>query len=125
MNTTEAAAPSTGKRFFDLARDHVKLASLEWQYEKQNWRRRLLVRGGGAALLFCGFVFLQIAIIGGLLAVGMKIGWIGLLLFAVYTVSGVAMIKFFGKRDKIVGDAFQGTIEEIKRSVNWIEKNLF
>jgi uncharacterized membrane protein YqjE len=117
--------PPNGKLSPGLLKNHLELLSLEWGFEKQEGWRRLLVLGAGAILLSSAFVYFQIALIGWFLKMGY--GWvkIGLILGGFFLVAGMSIILYFGKRQKGLGQPFQGSLIELKRSINWIEKLFF
>jgi uncharacterized membrane protein YqjE len=115
--------PPNGKPSPGLLKDHLDLALLEWGYEKQEGWRRLLCLGVGALFLFSSFVYLQVAVIGWLLRMGLRWEGIGFLLGAFYFASGISVIWFLGRRQKGLGPAFQGSITELKRSLRWIENH--
>jgi uncharacterized membrane protein YqjE len=117
--------PPNGKPAPGLLKDHLELALLEWGYEKQEGRRRLLCLGVGGVLLFSSFLYLQLVLIGWFLRMGWGWGGIGSLLGAFYFASGMSVIWFFGRRQKGLGPAFQGSISELKRSLKWIENHFF
>jgi len=115
--------PANGKRSFGLLRDHWELALLEWKCEKQEVWRRLLSLGVGAVLLMSSFAYLQLALIGWFLGMGMRWREIGLILGGFYFASGAMVIWHFGKRREGLGPPFQGSLAELKRSLRWIEKH--
>jgi uncharacterized membrane protein YqjE len=114
-----------GKLMMGLLRDHLELASVELKYAKDKARRRLLGWVAAGLLAVTGYVFLQVALLGGLRALGLGLGQGALLLGVVYALGAFLIIKKFSKSDKQTGSAFQATRDELHRSFNWIEKNLF
>jgi len=124
MQKSETTSPN-GKSSLGLLNDHLELASLEWGYEKQEGWRRLLGFCVGAILLLSSFAYLQMALIGWLLRMGLKWEGIGLILGPAYLVSGILVILLFGKRQKGLGAPFQGSRSELQRSIKWIEKRFF
>lgn len=124
MQQSETTPPN-GNLSFGLLKDHLELASLEWGHEKQEGWRRLLCLGVGVILLFSSFIYFQMALIGWFLRMGMRWEGIGLIFGVFYFVSGISVIWFLGKRKKGLGPAFQGSLVEFKRSLQWIEKLFF
>jgi len=124
MQQSETTHPN-GKSSLGLLKDHLKLVSLEWGYEKREGRRRLLSLGVGAFLLFSSFVYLQVALIDWFLRMGLRWEGIGLILGGFYLVSGMSVLWLFGKRQEGLGPPFQGSLAELKRSLRWIEKRFF
>jgi hypothetical protein len=116
---------SKGKLSLDLLKDHLDLALLEWEFEKQEGRRRLLILGGSIILISSSYVYFQIALIGWFLKMGFSWGSLGLILGFLFLAVGLAMIRFFGKRQEGLGRPFQESRIEFIRSIHWIEKLLF
>ena len=121
MQRSEITAPN-GKSSLGLLQDHLELASLECAYEKKEGWRRLLSIGVGVILLISSFIYFQLALVGWFLRMGLSWDGIGLILGIFYFVAGILVIWLLGKRQEGVGTPFQGSLAELKRSLNWIEK---
>jgi len=117
--------PLNGQPEPSLLRDHWKLAALEWEFERQEGRRRLRILGLGAVLLFCSFAYLQFPLVGWMMGRGWRLEEIGWILGGTYFVAGALVVWIFGKRRKGVGPPFQGSLIELTRSLRWIEKRFF
>ena len=108
----------------DLIKDHIELAHLECSYEKAQSGRRL---GVGALIAFCGlcsFLFIQLAAIIGLLKLGIPLYGVCLGFGALYALVGTWIYRRFGHRDSRAGEPFQGSREELLRSLQWIQQLL-
>ncbi len=114
-----------GKSSLDLLKDHLELVSLEWEFEKREGWRRLISLGVGAILIFSSFVYMQMALFGWFLQMGLRGQEISVIFGCIYFVSGIIVIWFFGRRQNGLGPPFQGSLSEFKRSFNWIEKRFF
>jgi uncharacterized membrane protein YqjE len=105
-----------------LLEDHMELASLEWQYEKARSKRCLAALAGAALLIVTGFAFLQVAIVQGLVSLGLSLPIACVVLASVYGIAAGILISTMGRRDPRVGEPFQGTQQEIKRNLRWIRQ---
>jgi uncharacterized membrane protein YqjE len=105
-----------------LLEDHMELASLEWEYEKAQSKRRLGALAGIALLSVSAFAFLQIAIVAGLVALGLTLPIASLVLAGAYLILSAILFSTLGKRDKQAGEPFQGTRQEIRRNIKWIRQ---
>jgi uncharacterized membrane protein YqjE len=124
--TQQNGAPHPNRnQSLDLLKDHLELASLEWGVEKKEGRRRLLILGAGTILITSSYVYFQIALIGWFLKMGFSWASLGLMLGFLFLAVGLSVIRFFGKRQEGLGQPFQGSRNELKRSIRWIEKLLF
>jgi len=107
--------------FVALLEDQMDLAALEFGYEKKQHVRRL---GAMIVALFLGltaFVLLQVALVMGLVALGMPIGWSCLALGGAYVVIAGVLLGVYARRDPRLGEPFQGTREEFRKNLRWIE----
>ena len=107
-----------------LLEDQVELASLELEYEMDQAVRRLGALVVGAFLGLTAFAILQIAIVSGLERLGLSLAQASLILAAVYGIVGATLIMKFGRRDKLAGAPFQGTLDEVRKNLRWIRKFL-
>jgi uncharacterized membrane protein YqjE len=105
-----------------LLEDHMELASLEWEYEKTQTKRRLGALAVIALLAMSAFAFLQIAIVYGLVALGLTFPLASLVLAGTYLIIAAILCSTMGKRDKRAGEPFQGTRQEIRRNIKWIRQ---
>ncbi len=124
MNSSETTQ-TNGKLLWGLAKDHLELASLEWNFEKQKGWRRFLVGGAGAILLVSSYIFFHVALCAALIKTGMTWINVGFYLGTVYLLVGAGILWFCTRREPEVGIPMKGSREEIKRSLNWIEKRFF
>ena len=72
MNTL-IEAPSFSKRALEILEDHMELAQLEFQYESEVGRRRFGMLLVSALCLISAFVFIQVAIVHGLMYLGLPL----------------------------------------------------
>ncbi len=108
--------------FIGLLEDQMDLASLEWQYEKELNVRRLGALIAAAVLGFAAFIILQFALVMGIAALGVPVGWACVILAGVYIlIAGLLLFKF-ARRDPRMGEPFQGTRQEIRKNLRWIEQ---
>lgn len=123
--TQIAPAPSNKKLLLSLFYDHVELAALELEYERQKVWSRLFLFGLGSILFFLALIFLHISLVGALLKTGMAVETIGLFIGGLYLAAAAAI--GLSIRKSMVQDEkpFQGTREELTRSLSWIEKLFF
>lgn len=105
-----------------LLEDQLDLLSLEWQYEKKQGCRRFVGIIIGFVLILTAFLFLQVALVRGLIALGGSLGWICVGLGGAYGALGLVIYGRFARRDPSVGEPFQASREELKRNLEWIQK---
>ena len=122
---TSEKGPSTGRVLLELAKDHLQLASLEWEFERRKWWRRLLVRGGGATILASAYLFFHLALVVALHDYGLTWVTIGVSVGFVYALVGSALFWGLGRREPAAGEPFEGSREELRRSYHWIERLFF
>jgi hypothetical protein len=103
-------------------RGHVDLAGLEARYEAGQAMRRLLAFGAAALLGIAAFVYLQLAIVAGLVALGLKLVYASLILAAVYGAGAYVILRFLARRDPNAGQPFEGTRREMEDTLEWIQK---
>ena len=115
--------PSFVRNLIGLVEDHVELASLELNYAKQEGRRRLIGLAVGAVFALCAFLFLQVALMFGLMALGLTAGIACLILGGVYAAVALGVMAKYGRSDPETRDVFQGSRQELGRSLKWIEKH--
>src|SRR5262245_25047427 len=116
-HTTSETKKTVVSDVVGLIEDHIELASLEWQFEKEQGTRRLMAVGAGLILGLCAFGFLQIAILGGLVGLGMPLWGAAVSLAVVYGgIAGVCLWRF-GHRPAQAGEPFQGTRAEIRKNL--------
>jgi len=114
----------TLERVLSLLEDHVELAHLEYRFESDQARREAAFCGAAVLCAFLGFTFLQIALIIGLLRIGIPLYVLCLFFSVFYGCAGVFIYHRYGKRDPRVGEPFQGTREEAGKSLRWIHQLL-
>jgi len=122
MNDTESS--SVVRRVLELIENHVELGTLECRYESSRVRRQICAIAVGAAFGLAAFVFLQVALIQGLLCIGFPLWAFCLLAAAFYGTLAVMIYRLWGRRQPEAGSPFQASGEEFKRSLQWIRENL-
>ncbi len=115
---------SEGRLLWDLFKDHVELALLEWEYEKTEWWRRFIVKGCGAIFFVFSGLFFHVALIAELLRHGISLVDIGLFFGFIYLVAGIVTLQFAKKKISEEEPLHQSRVE-LKRSLAWIEKHFF
>jgi len=110
-------------QLFAVLEDHLELAALEWDYEKKQSSRRFSAILAAGALVISAFVLLNIALVRALAAFGGSLGWVCVGLGVLYVLAGVLFYRYGGLRDPRVGEPFQGTRQELNRSLEWIQKH--
>ena len=108
----------------NLIEGHLQLAHLEFRYEHDQSRRRFWVLG---LVILCGlwaFLFLHIALLIGLAKAGLPLYAICLFLGGVYAGAGALIYRRFGIRETRAGEPFQGSRDELNRSLKWIHQLL-
>ncbi len=103
----------------DLMKDHLELALLEWRYEWGEARRRVLAWGAGLLLAASSAVLLNVALIGWATKRGWGVERVALALGVAYLLAGAAVVVRWGRRQTGVGGPFEGSREELNRSVPW------
>ncbi len=106
----------------ELLKNHFELAFLEGKFEIEEGRRRLLKWSFGAVLLFFSFVYLQLFMIRMLMRAGLELEWIGLLGMVFFLLAGWILCRASATRAVALGRPFEGSTEEFKKSLLWIEK---
>lgn len=122
--TIEEKSPGVGQKISELLKHHVNLATLEWEYSKQEWRRLLLIRGGAALLVVFSFALFNISLFWGLYQWGFSIGWATFIVGFFYLISATALFYLSLDREDPQVRGFSESESEIKRSLEWIEKYL-
>jgi hypothetical protein len=102
--------------------DHIDLAALELRYETQQAGKRLLAAAIMALLVLTGFIVLQVAVVGGLMRLGLSLGLASLILGLFYFVVAGGVYTKLGRRDKRVGPPFLATQRELHETIKWIQK---
>jgi uncharacterized membrane protein YqjE len=109
-------------QFFALLEDQIDLASLEWQFEKSHSLKRIGALVFAVFLAFAAFVFIQVAIIAGIVATGRSIWLSALILAGVYLIIAILLLWKFGRRDPKAGSPFHGTRQEFRKNLKWIQQ---
>lgn len=120
----ESSAESKGEIARLLSR-HIDLARLELQLEVQEAFRRCRLFLMAVLLFLVGFCFLQIAILMGLVHIGVPAWAASILLGLLYIVGAVFLVVRLSRRNPSLGRAFEGTQQELERSLEWISKRFF
>ena len=121
---TLSEAPALRRDILGLLEDHLDLGHLEWQYESEVGRRRLLVLALAALCLVSAFTFVQILLTLTLLHWGLSLYGACLFLATFWASVGVFMYRTYGRRDPRVPEPFEGTRQELRRSLQWIQKHI-
>jgi uncharacterized membrane protein YqjE len=108
--------------FIALLEDQMDLASLEWEYEKNLNFKRIGAVIAAVFLGFAAFMFIQVAIVMGIAALGVPVGWACVILAAVYVLVAGLLLRNFAQRDPRVGAPFQGTRQEFRKNLRWISQ---
>lgn len=124
MNGTHKETSSTAQRVIGLLQDHVELGTLECHYESSQTRRRVCAIFLGVVFGLTAFVFVQVAMIQGLLRAGLPLWAFSLLAAAFYGTLAGTIYHRWGRRDPRAGAPFQASGEELKRNLQWIRQNL-
>ena len=116
--------PAVIGQVLGLLEDHGKLADLEFQYEIDAGRRRLVALAFAALCFASALAFIQIVLIDALVHAGVPfyaacLGFAGL-----WGTLSVVIYKYVGRRDARSGVPFKGSREEFRRSLQWTQ-NLF
>ncbi|MFA5975910.1 MAG: phage holin family protein [Elusimicrobiota bacterium] len=102
--------------------DHAELVSLEARFEARQALRRLIAIVVACVLAVAAFVYLQIALIAGLLRLGLTLGTAGLVMGGVYGLAALVIGLWVGRRHPKVGSPFEATRREIRETIEWIRK---
>jgi hypothetical protein len=102
--------------------DHLDLAALELRYETQQAKKRLLAAVIVLILVLTGFMLLQVALVEGLMRVGLSLGLASFFLSLAYFTLALVAYWVLGRRDKRAGPPFFGTLREIHETLRWIQK---
>lgn len=111
--------------FADVAgvlEDHVNLAALESQYELELLAKRLVAFSAAFILALAAFLLAQVAVIYGLVAIGLPAWGACLLLVALYGVVAALIVTRWGTRNAKAGAPFSGTRRELVKTLQWIQK---
>ena len=123
MNTL-SEAPSLGRRILELLENHLELVQLECRYESGVGRRRLYSMAFAVLCLVSAFVFIQVVLTVVLLYWGFPLYATCLTLALFWAVVGVLIYQKYGQRDPLVREPFEGTRQELRTSLQWIQKNI-
>ncbi len=121
MNKT---VPSLPNRLLDLVDDHIELAELETRYELKKGHKRLealLAVGLGIAATF---VLVLVSLLDALMRAGVPIYASGLILALLVGGASYAIYHHHGQRDAEAGEAFSGSRQELRRTLQWIRQHL-
>jgi len=109
-------------QFFALLEDQLDLASLEWQFEKKQSLKRVGALALALFLALAAFVLVQVAIVAGIAATGRSIWLSALILGGVYLLLAILLLWKFSRRDPKVGSPFQGSRQELRKNLKWIQQ---
>ena len=117
-------APSVRRHILGLLEDHLELAQLECRYESERARRRLITLALAALCFVSAFVFMQIVLTRALMQRGWSLSGACLALGVLWSVVGGWIYLKAGRRDPRVPEAFEGTRQELRRSLQWMQKHI-
>lgn len=118
--TSASTPPKTD--LVELLNRHAELAKLEFQMEMADATRRLGLFFFAGLVFAIGFCFLQVTIFMGLVSIGLPIWASSLLLGLIYIVFAVFLTMWCARRNSKLGTPFAGSAEELKRTLEWIQK---
>jgi hypothetical protein len=122
-NTEPIEKPSWIGRLLDLIQDHAQLAGLEWHFERNQTVQKM---GRLAGAVFCavmGWLFLQLLSILFLIHLGVPLYGICLIFMGIYFSASYGLFKKYSYRSPAWGVPFQGSREELSRSLHWIRQH--
>src|SRR5436190_18990936 len=122
MSENGESKKSVTGEVLSLIEDQMDLASLEWQYEKSQSLRRLVALGVAVLLAITSFAVLQIAMIAGLLSVGVSAVRACLILAVIYAIVTGLLVWRYGRRDPRAEKPFQASREELHKNLKWIRQ---
>jgi hypothetical protein len=105
-----------------LAQGHWRLGLLESRYELVQGGRRVAAALAAVVAAATGYVILQIALVRGLMAVGLPLGAACLLLAAAYLGAAWGLVSLGARRNPAAGRPYQGSRDELQRSMAWIHQ---
>ena len=114
-------APSLRHEILGLLEDHLELGQLEYRYESEVGRRRLLVLAFAALCLLSSLVFVQMGLFHVMVNRGFSFYAICLMFAVFWAVVGICLYQYVGRRDVQAGKPFEGTGKELRRSIQWIQ----
>ena len=104
--------------------DHFELLQLECRYESEEGKKRfLMLTLTGLCLVGC-MAFLHMALMYALWRSGIPVYAICLGLAVFWGGVGTLIFYRFGRRNPRVGDPFDASRSEIKKSLQWMQKHL-
>ena len=124
-NGAPRAPQSTFKQITTLLERHAQLGLLEGQYEIVQAGKRAAALAACAVLAVTLYVLLHVAILAGLVALGLPLWAAALILMFVYAVAIGVIYAKVGRRDAKAGAPFEASRAEWKRSAEWIRKRFF
>src|SRR5258707_812535 len=111
-------------QIFALIEDQMDLVALEWDYEKTQGLRRIGALVAAGVLGMAAFILIQVALVIGIAELGLKTVYACLVLAGLYGGLALLLIGKFSRRPSRVGMPFQGTREELKKNLKWIQQIL-
>jgi len=106
-----------------LAEDHLRLVRLECLYESAQSKRRLGFFGLAVLCALGAYIYTQIAIISALARAGIPV-YISSIAFAFLHAALGLYLYQKGGRNPAAGEPFEGSHQELKRSLQWIHQLL-
>src|SRR5690349_9283074 len=83
--------------------DHMDLAALELRYEADHAGKKLLSAAIIFVLILTGFIVMQVAIVGGLMKLGLSLGLSAFLISVLYFAVAALVFQVLGRRNKRAG----------------------
>src|ERR1019366_61026 len=93
--------------------DHVDLAALEFRYEAEHARKKLLAAAIIFILVLVGFMVAQVGLVSALMRGGLPLGPSALALSFLYFMLPLVVYWTRGRRDKRAGSPFSASQREI------------
>ena len=121
---TLSEAPSLVRHILELLENHLELVQLECRYESGVGRRRLYMTTLAALCLVSAFVFVQIVLFLALVKWGLPFYAACLALALFWATCGILIYQKYGQRDPRVREPFEGTRQELSKSLQWIQKHI-
>jgi len=109
----------------NLLQDSLQLTALEWDYERSRLLKRLCFLGAGVILALTAYIFAQAALVWYLINLGGSTGWILAGLAGGNALVAFLLIGYGGRRDPRIGKPFEGSIEEWRENLKWIQRFFF
>src|SRR5437588_655598 len=121
-NGTEQKKHTRVGEILQVLMDHVDLVSLEAQFEARIASRRLGAFAAAFILVLAAFIYLQVALIQALAALGLQVVYSCLIIALIYCLGAALLVRWGTRRDPKAGRPFEATRREMEETVEWIQK---